>query len=41
MVYFINKLLTPIEKAIRTHQKYLGYFFLILSLASFGYIFSA
>jgi len=40
MVSYINTLLAPLEQAIRTYKKYIGYFFIILSLASFGYIFS-
>lgn len=37
MIERINNLLTPLENILRTYKKYIGYFFLFLSLLSFGF----
>ena len=39
MLEKINTLLTPLENAIKKYRKYIGYFLILLSFASFGYMF--
>lgn len=41
MIQYINTLLFPLEKQIKNYQKYIGYFFLLLSFLSLGLIFSS
>lgn len=39
MIQYINSLLTPFEHIIRKYKKYIWYFLLLLSFASFGFFF--
>lgn len=41
MIQYINILFFPLEKQIKKYQKYIGYFFLLLSFLSLGLIFSS
>ena len=38
LIVRINTLLIPLENILKTYKKYIGYFFLFLSLASFGFL---
>ncbi len=37
LIIRINTLLSPIENILKAHKKYIGYFFLILAVLSFGF----
>lgn len=39
MIQYINSFLFPLEKFIKKNRKYIGYFFIFLSFASFGFFF--
>ncbi len=39
MIEYINSLLSPVEKIIKSNRKYIGYFLIFLSVLSLGYLF--
>ncbi len=38
MITFINSFLSPIDRCIKNNRKYIGYFLILLSFASLGYL---
>lgn len=39
MIHTINTFLFPLEVLIKNNRQYIGYFFLLLAFASFGFLF--